>query len=224
MGCWQCGAEEGLAAPFQLRQNETLSRSPPIPDSCGCLVFTEDILLFKGDTFALLKWNNLFFPPPCFQSPLYAIPIPRGHWSENSLLCSQTKTIFCSIGFSTGIRKKKKKGKETPVCGEKMVPALVWGQVVHSAWLKGQRPRDQWLWHVHLWSCSCHLQCYGDRGKHVPVPPPPAGGLRWKKWQDPIRSLSEEWLSSDSSVFNPAKSFCFSWCPTIKTKVKREKN
>lgn len=140
MGCWQCGAEEGLAAPFQLRQNETLSRSPPIPDSCGCLVFTEDILLFKGDTFALLKWNNLFFPPPCFQSPLYAIPIPRGHWSGNSLLCSQTKTIFCSIGFSTGIRKKKKKEKKLQFVGKK------WSQ--HSCRAKwciqhGWRGRDQ---------------------------------------------------------------------------------
>lgn len=116
MGSWQRRAEEGLAAPLQLQQNETLSRSPPIPDSCGRLVFTEDILLFKGDTFALLKWE-FFLSPPCFQSPLYAIPIPRGHWSGDSLLFSQTKSIFCNIEFYAGI--KKKKGKETPICGKK---------------------------------------------------------------------------------------------------------
>lgn len=63
-------------------------------------------------------WNESFFlSPPCFQSPLYAIPIPRGHWSGDSLLFSQTKSIFCNIEFYAGI--KKKKGKETPICGKK---------------------------------------------------------------------------------------------------------
>lgn len=171
-------------------------------------------------------WNETIFFSPLLVSNHRFTQFPFQGAIGVGILSSapKQKLYFAASGSPLGLEKKKKKGKETPVCGEKMVPALLSGQVVHSAWLKGQRPRDQWLWHVHLWSCSCHLQCYGDRGKHVPVPPPPAGGLRWKKWQDPIRSLSEEWLSSDSSVFNPAKSFCFSWCPTIKTKVKREKN